>query len=128
MRCFLDTHTFLWWVTDDRRLPVNIRAIIEDVQNDVYFSADSALEIAIKAESQRIAFAGDPRSFVTDQLTANTFRQLPIGVRHALRMFTLPSIHRDPFDRMLISQSIEEDLSLLSQDTVIKQYDVSVIG
>jgi PIN domain nuclease of toxin-antitoxin system len=114
-------------VTDDRRLPVNIRAIIEDVRNEICFSAVSALEIVIKAQSQRIAFVGNPRSFVADQLTANTFRQLPIDVRHALRVFSLPLIHRDPFDRMLIAQAIEEDLMLLSHDAVIKEYDVSVI-
>jgi PIN domain nuclease of toxin-antitoxin system len=127
MRCLLDTHTFLWWVTDDRQLSTRVRTIIEDAENDVYFSAASAWEIAIKANSRGLSFKGDPRSFVTTQLAANGFQQLAIDVRHVLEVTALPPLHRDPFDRILVAQAIVEELVLLSRDALIRQYDAPVI-
>ncbi|HVX30446.1 MAG TPA: type II toxin-antitoxin system VapC family toxin [Nitrolancea sp.] len=122
----MDTHAFLWWVTDDLRLSERARSIVEDVRNDVYFSAVSAFEIAIKAQIGRLAFRESPELFVTRQLATNNFRQLPITVRHGLNVFSLPPIHRDPFDRLLVAQALGEDLVLLSDDHFIAQYDVPV--
>lgn len=128
MRCLLDTHVFLWWVNEDRRLPEHVRSVIEDNENDIYFSAVSAWEIAIKAHLGRIELKVDPQLFITNQLEANRFRQLSIDIRHALGVFALPPVHRDPFDRLLVAQAIIENLVVLSQDSFIKQYDVPVIG
>jgi PIN domain nuclease of toxin-antitoxin system len=112
---------------DDRQLSIRVRSIIEDTANEVYFSAASAWELAIKANNLGFSFEGDPRSFVTTQLAANSFQQLSIDIRHDLEVSTLPPIHRDPFDRLLVAQAMVEELVLLSRDAIVKKYEVPVI-
>ncbi|HET7035116.1 MAG TPA: type II toxin-antitoxin system VapC family toxin [Thermomicrobiaceae bacterium] len=127
MRYLLDTHAFLWWVMDDRRLSGRVRALIQDPENELLFSAASAWEIAIKARLGRIRLQGDPREVIPQQLVANGFAQLAIETPHALEVATLPLLHRDPFDRLLVAQALLEGLPLLSADPAIAQYDIPVI-
>lgn len=127
MRCLLDTHAFLWWISDDARLSSTARRILEDSENDIVFSAVSAWEIAIKSQLGRITFADDPAIVVREQLSANGFHQLDIEVRHALQVFSLPMLHRDPFDRLLIAQAVVEEVSLLSSDAAIQAYNIPII-
>ncbi len=127
MAYLLDTHTFLWWITDDQRLSQPVREIIRAPENEVYFSVGSAWEIAIKAQLGRMEFSGDPVEGISHQITANGFSVLPIGVDHALQVFRLPLLHRDPFDRILVAQSQRHQLPLLTADPLIAQYDVPVI-
>lgn len=103
MRYLLDTHTFLWWIVDDPRLSSRSRAIIKEPNNEIYFSAASAWEIAIKAQLGRITFEDDPAAFIPQQIAANGFMNLPIRSEHALHVSTLPLLHRDPFDRILVA-------------------------
>ncbi len=127
MRYLLDTHTFLWWITDDPRLSPRVRAIIREPAHEVVFSAASAWELAIKAQLGRIHVSGDLATFVPQQLAANGFAQLAVEVRHALRVAALPPLHRDPFDRILVAQASLDDLPLLSRDPAIAQYGVPVV-
>ena len=126
MRFLLDTHTFLWWVTRDTRLPERVQTIIADSGNDIFFSAASAWEIAIKVQLGQMTLGGDPAELIPERVAANGFLVLPIEVRHALHVATLPLLHRDPFDRLLIAQAQMEDLSILTADPAIARYDVAV--
>lgn len=127
MRVLLDTHTFLWWLDDDSHLSVRARQIIGDGANEIFFSAASGWEIAIKAQIGKLTLPGDLAQFVTEQVALNHFIPLPIHLSYALAVHRLPLLHRDPFDRMLIAQSQLESLSILTVDPLISQYAVQVI-
>jgi len=123
----LDTHTFLWWITDDHRLPPTVRQLIASPDHSFLFSAASAWEMAIKAQLGRLDLPNDLGAFIEDQLAANGFVPLPITVRHALQVRVLPALHRDPFDRILVAQAIVEDVPLISVDRLVAQYPVRTI-
>ena len=127
MRALLDTHTFLWWITDDTRLSVRARDVVALADNELLFSAASGLEIAIKAQLGKLDLPAPLDRFIVEQLAANGFAPLPIRLEHALRVYELPSHHRDPFDRLLIAQAQAEGLPILSADPQIPRYDVQVI-
>jgi PIN domain nuclease of toxin-antitoxin system len=127
MKALLDTHTFLWWTTNDPRLSPAARAFIMDGRNEVYFSVASAWEIAIKAARGRLGLPSAPDRYVTERLRSNGFKRLPIQMSHALEVYHLPPNHADPFDRLLIAQSRLENLPLLSGDGAISSYDVKTI-
>ncbi len=127
MRVLLDTHTFLWWVTDDDRLARRARALIADPTTEVLFSVVSAWEIVVKAGLGRLLLPEDPERFVPRHLAENAFLTLPVHLRHALRVGALPDLHRDPFDRLLVAQSTVENLPLMTGDPLFRQYPVEVI-
>ena len=127
MRAILDTHVFLWWVLDVPRLSVEARSILQDGANELLFSTASAYELTIKAQSGRLSLPEPPDSYVPNRLAANAFESLSIELAHALRAGSLPSIHRDPFDRMLVAQAQIEGLPILTADPAIGRYDVETI-
>ena len=127
MRALLDTHTFLWWVLDVPRLSAESRAIIEDGANELLFSSASGYEIAIKARSGRLTLPDPAEAYIPDRLVTNGFTRLPIELGHALRAGSLPWIHRDPFDRMLVAQAQIEGLPILTADPAIARYDIETI-
>ncbi len=127
MRAILDTHVFLWWVLDLPRLSVDARSILQDGANELLFSTASAYELTIKAQSGRLSLPEPPDSYVPSRLAANAFESLSIELPHALRAGTLPSIHRDPFVRMLVAQAQIEGLPILTADPAISRYDVETI-
>jgi PIN domain nuclease of toxin-antitoxin system len=127
MKYLLDTHAFLWFITEHRRLSQRAGNIIKDRNNEIFFSAASAWEICIKRRLGRLAIEGDPELFIVNQLAENQFRSLPIQISHSVYTLHLPEIHKDPFDRMLISQSHVEGMTLISADQNIQKYDISVL-
>ncbi len=127
MRVLLDTHVFLWWITDDPRLTVRARAVIGDGKNTIFFSAASAWEIAIKARLGKLKAPGDLRAFIAEQLALNNITPLPVRLSHALYVYVLPDYHRDPFDRLLVAQAQIENLLLLTSDLQIAKYAVEII-
>ena len=127
MKVLLDTHTFLWWIIDSPRLSARAREVIRDSDNELFFSAASGWEIAIKAQLGRLQVPDNLEQFIVEQLALNAILVLPIQLRHALHVYTLPQHHRDPFDRMLVAQSQVENLSLLTADPQITQYEVAII-
>ncbi|MGH3148107.1 MAG: type II toxin-antitoxin system VapC family toxin [Rubrobacter sp.] len=92
----LVTHTFLWWVSDSPNLSEGVREIIADERNELVFSVVSGWEIAIKAGVGKLKLPDAPEQFVTEQLSRNDFRVMPIHLKHALRLHDLPDHHRDP--------------------------------
>ena len=127
MKVLLDTHSFLWWVTDDRRLSPRAREIMSGGENRLFFSAASAWEIAIKARLGRLAISEPVATFLPAQLAENAIEGLPIAVSHALHVYSLPDHHRDPFDRLPVAQSQIENLPILTRDPLIAHYAVETI-
>lgn len=117
MRVLLDTHLLLWALGAPARLPPRARRIIRDA--DVYVSAASIWEISIKAALGKLR--ADPHE-VLAALEPAGFLSLPIAGEHAARVANLPPIHRDPFDRLLIAQALEEPMRLLTDDAVLGAY------
>jgi PIN domain nuclease of toxin-antitoxin system len=127
LRALLDTHAFLWWIADDARLSEKAREIILDGRNELLFSAASGWELSIKAGLGKLELTEDLERFVADQISRNAFQVLPIYLSHALYVRKLPHYHRDPFDRLLISQAVLEEMPLLSADPQISRYSIEVV-
>src|SRR5712692_5477839 len=108
MRLLLDTHAFLWWVHDARELSTKARAAVADPDTECLLSLASCWEIAIKLSLGKLKLPTTIGRFIPEQLAANGFRQLDIGFRHIGRIASLPFHHRDPFDRLLAAQSLED--------------------
>jgi PIN domain nuclease of toxin-antitoxin system len=127
MRALLDTHTFLWWNQNAAELSATAREFIGEGSHEIFFSAASAWEIAIKYARGRLELPEAPEQYVATRLAQHRFTPLPIQLSHALHVSTLADIHQDPFDRLLISQSRLEKLPMLSADRDIARYGVDVI-
>ena len=123
MRLLLDTHLLLWAVANNRRLPREARELLEDDNNDVYYSAASIWEIAIKCSLRRKDFRVDLTQFMR-ALPEMDLTELPTTAAHAARVAELPFIHRDPFDQLLIAQSIAGPLTLLTNDALLGRYRI----
>jgi PIN domain nuclease of toxin-antitoxin system len=121
----LDTHAFLWWVSDDAALSRRARSAIADRGNACLVSAASAWEIAIKASLGKLEIGSDVARFIPEQMAENGFEVLPIELSHAARVAKLPFHHRDPFDRLLAAQALEEGLAMVSADVVFRRYGVT---
>jgi PIN domain nuclease of toxin-antitoxin system len=127
MRYLLDTHTFLWWITNAEKLSPEARRLIQDRRNTLYLSAASGWEIAIKTSLGRLEFVGDPEKVIPEQMSLNAIEGLPIQMTHALRVHVLPHHHGDPFDRLLVAQGQLEELPIVTDDTEIAKYKVNVV-
>ena len=121
MRLLVDTHLLLWAVASSSRLPRAARALIEDPANEVYYSAASIWEIAIKSALRRKDFRVDVLALLA-ALPRMGFVELPVTGAHAARVVQLANIHRDPFDRLLVAQSIVEPLTLMTNDALLARY------
>lgn len=122
MNLILDTHVLLWWLGKDPRLPKAARNAISD-SDEVYVSAASAWEIAIKVSIGKLTFRGD----LEEHLELNNFRPLSVTIAHAKAAAALPRHHGDPFDRMLAAQARAESLTLLTADTRLRAYGVPLM-
>ncbi len=127
MNALLDTHVFMWWITDDPRMSQRARQVFGNPDVDLLLSAASAWEIAIKAGAGKLELEGDLERFVPEQLDENGIEVLPVELAHALRAGTLPGHHRDPFDRLLVAQAQLERIPIVTGDPLMKLYDVEVI-
>ena len=127
MRALLDTHSFLLWNAGDPKLSKAAHEFISEGRNEVFLSAASAWEIAVKYARGRLILPEPPEKYVPERLLTQNFTSLPIQVSHALHVASLPDIHQDPFDRLLVAQSQLESLPLLTSDGVFSRYGVEVI-
>ena len=125
MKLLLDTHLLLWAAGDPDQLSTTARSLLDDLQNELIFSAASLWEVAIKHGLGRADFQVDAR-LLRRGLLDNGYTELPITSAHAVEISTLPSIHKDPFDRILIAQSIAEGITLLTADPVVAKYPAPV--
>jgi PIN domain nuclease of toxin-antitoxin system len=121
LKLLLDTHLLLWAAGEPQRLSTAARALIEAPDNALLFSVASIWEIAIKRGLGRNDFRVDPR-VLRRGLIENGYDELPILGEHAVMVETLPAIHRDPFDRMLVAQALAEGVTLLTADERVADY------
>ena len=127
MHFLLDTHTFLWWITDDPHLSERARQVISDPENDIFLSAASGWEMAIKTQLGKLQLPDHFEQFIAEQLFRNNITSLPVMMSHALHVQSLPLHHRDPFDRLLIAQSQLEKMPIITTDSVFADYDVEIV-
>ena len=126
MKGLLDTHTFIWWDSDPSRLSASALAFLCNPANVVLLSVVSVWEILIKVPLGKLTLRAPLATILAEQ-QANGIQILPAYLPHVLALESLPSIHKDPFDRLLIAQANVEGAVLLSADTVISHYPVSVL-
>lgn len=128
MRLLLDTHALLWWVDGGGGLsPAQLRAISRPA-NQVCVSVATAWEMSIKASLGKLELSAPVGEYIARHLAANRFQLLEVGLAHAARVESLPYHHRDPFDRLLAAQALEEGLVLVSRDAVFARYGVKRIA
>ena len=123
MRVLIDTHVLLWWFRDDPALSAKARRTIAKADNEILVSVASAWEMAIKNKSEKLN-AQELLDRLEIELNEEGFMVLPILLDHALRAGALVLHHKDPFDRMLVSQAQAENLSILSNDVVFDRYGI----
>lgn len=121
MKLLLDTHLLLWAAGEPRRLSKAARALIDDPENELLFSAASLWEVAIKRSLGRKDFTVDAR-LLRRGLLDNGYGELPILSEHVVATESLPPIHKDPFDRVLVAQAVIEGITLLTVDPVMLRY------
>lgn len=124
MGFLLDTHVLLWWLANDPKLSADVREIIRNPVNDSFVSAATIWEIAIKTSLRKLKQPDDLLAVLRD----NRFQVLDISAEHCLNVSSLPWHHKDPFDRMLISQALVERLTIITVDQKFKFYDVPLFS
>lgn len=128
MKILLDAHVVLWWASQGgERISARAREIIEDGSTVALVGATVLYEIAIKARIGRLELPAEPEAYLPQLLRRHAFGVLPVTERHAVRAGTLPLIHRDPWDRLLIAQAQVESMPIITADPAIGQYDVDVL-
>ena len=118
----IDTHTLLWMRFDEEKLSDKVRGIVENRKNKLFVSVATLWEITIKYSLDKIILPDKPDVYLSNVLFEDDLQILPISPIHALRLYTIPQLHRDPFDRMLIIQSIIDRLPLITKDEAIQRY------
>jgi PIN domain nuclease of toxin-antitoxin system len=123
----LDTHTFMWWDSNASSLSPMVFNTISDEKNQIFVSLVSIWEITIKSQIGKLNLRDDVSNIFSEQEEKNNFSLLKIELPHVLKVGELPLHHRDPFDRLLIAQSMVEDFTLLSKDENFNAYPVTVL-
>ena len=127
MKYLLDTMVWLWSVGPMDQIGGTGLEILTDGAEEIYFSAVSSWEIAIKAQLGKYRLPEPPGRYVPKRLAQQGIRPLPVTLDHSLKVFDLPRHHADPFDRLLIAQALEEDMVLLTSDREFEKYPVNVL-
>lgn len=126
MKLLVDTHLLLWLALDSSKLSQRARAVIEDAGNDLFFSAASIWEVAIKRGLDHDDFTLDPR-LLRRGLLDNGYEELAIDSRHAVATLDLPPLHKDPFDRILVAQAMVEGMTLATADEAVAHYPGTIL-
>ena len=124
MKLLLDTHIFLWFISGDLRLPVLFNDAIRESGNTVFLSAASLWEIIIKYNLGKLALPQSPEIYIPRQRQIHQIKSLPIGETSLKNLVSLPNLHRDPSDRLLISQTLSHNLTIITTDPEILNYNV----
>ena len=127
LNLLLDTHVLLWFLADDPHMRPDTLELIGDPRNDVFVSAASAWEIAIKVKLGKLAVASNIGKWLPEELAANRMKPLTITVAHAAGVEDMPLHHGDPFDRLLIAQARAENLTIVTSDRGFERYEVPLI-
>ncbi len=125
MKLLIDTHIFLWMLASDPRISKTARAFLEDNRAYSIFLSDvSVWEVSIKYGRGKLRLPEVPEVFFPDRVRRTGYHHLPIDIRHVTKVHSLPNIHGDPFDRLLITQANLEGMTIISNDRIFSEYDV----
>jgi PIN domain nuclease of toxin-antitoxin system len=127
MKLLLDTHTFIWWAIQKARLSATALAAMQNTQNQLMLSVASLWEMQLKTQLGKLHFTLPLSQLIEDQQRVNGLQLLPIEPDHIYALDQLPYHHKDPFDRLLIAQTLTENLSMVSADPAFKGYSVQII-
>lgn len=127
MKLLLDTHAFLWMILADPRMPDPVRDIVRSDDNSVWLSAISIWEIVLKQAQGRLVLPGPGAGYAAGHRRRHYVSSLPLEETSARHLAQLPPVHRDPFDRMLICQAIEHDMTLVTADDQIRRYPIKTL-
>ncbi|MGB3293607.1 MAG: type II toxin-antitoxin system VapC family toxin [Phormidesmis sp.] len=127
MRILLDTHIFLWFISGDTQLSPDVRDAIRDPDNEVYLSAISVWEAIVKYQLGKLPLPEHPETYLPKQRDLHQIASLDLNENSVLQLAKLPPLHRDPFDRMLICQALQNGLTIATVDTAVRAYPVSVM-
>ena len=125
MRLLMDTHTLLWFALASSKMSKKARELVSERANDRFLSIASPWEVGIKVSTGKLTLAKPVDVFFSERIRQNEFMIMPITLAHIALVTTLPFHHRDPFDRMLIAQSLVEGIPIVSADTAFDQYGVT---
>ena len=128
MRLLLDTHVFLWFISADVRLPVTWRDAIRDPDNAVFLSVVSIWEAMVKYALGKLPLPHPPERYLPTLRAQHQIASLPLDETSVCHLSTLPAVHRDPFDRMLVCQAIEHTLTIVTVDPVFEAYPAPILG
>ena len=128
MNLLLDTHVFLWYIAGDNRLPKSFEEEISDPDNLVYLSVASNWEIIIKYGLGKLPLPESPETYIPKYRKLHRIESLPVTESTLDHLSSLPSLHRDPFDRVIISQALSEDLTIVTVDREILRYKAPVLN
>ena len=126
MKILLDTVTFLWTLQDDH-LSATARDVLNDADRELFLSAASAWEIVVKHALGKLTLPSPPARLIAQQRELRGIRSLPVDEPSTLRLPALPAIHRDPFDRIIVAQSIEHSMTILTPDPLVQAYPVRTL-
>ncbi len=124
MNILIDTHIFLWYISGDKRLKAKHRDYISYEKNDVYLSAISIWECCIKQQNGKLDFPAEAANYLSAKRELHQIEALPVDENCLTRLSSLPVLHKDPFDRILICQAIENKYKLITEDSLIMQYKI----
>jgi PIN domain nuclease of toxin-antitoxin system len=127
MKVLVDTHTFIWALLHDHRLPAKAKEVLRSDEHELIFSLVSLWEIAIKIKTGKLNTIGSSVAYIRDEMNAYGMELLPIRYEHILYLEALPHHHSDPFDRLLIAQALTESLPILTADRAFRHYGVKTI-
>ncbi|WP_250125750.1 type II toxin-antitoxin system VapC family toxin [Chroococcidiopsis sp. CCMEE 29] len=127
MRILLDTHIFLWFISGDAQLLTNVRDAIRDPGNEVYLSAVSVWEAIVKYQLGKLPLPESPETYLPKQRDLHQIASLALDESSVTQLAKLPPLHRDPFDRMLICQALQNGLTIATVDAAVRAYSVSVL-
>ena len=128
MKLLLDTHTFLWFVNDNPKLSNHLKDLIEDTSTLSYISIASLWEMSIKFNLGKLTLDPNYEDFIEREVTTSSIQLLNIELEHLRINASLPFHHRDPFDRLIIAQSIAEDIPIATLDSAFNKYSVTLIN
>ena len=127
MNLLIDSHTFVWWRDEPHKLSQNVFAEISNPNNHVFLSVVTVWELQIKIALRKFTVKGGLENAVKDEQQNNHFQILPVNLSHALYLENLPLHHKDPFDRLLISQAIVENMTLVTADPEFTKYQANLL-
>ncbi len=127
MRILLDTHIFLWFISGDNRLSTDVRDVIRDPDNDVFLSSVSIWEAIVKHQLGKLPLPEPPEIYLPKQRELHHISTLALDENSVIQLAKLPPLHRDPFDRMLICQALQNDLRIATVDNIVRAYSVRVL-